>query len=557
MWRWLPGLCLTLLALAYGTLALIVLPQTAFFCSDEGLKVIQAQSLIRQGWASIAIEYPGRLLDPAVQFFPIPEPVAFVRAGAVYFITPLLFSLLASLTYALTGYAGLYFIPIGGGLASLFLTYRLARISLEPTKATLTMLLLAIATPFSFYCLVFWEHTLATALFLLALVLLVTSSSTTRMWRLLAGGICLGAMASVRTEGYVFSLVVIAAWAGTYRRWPHLGLILLGLGAALAPLWLSNQILYGTPLGPQVPLLATMAGDSGQYAWLVSRLLIAQNVVTQGSANKYVDFGSAAALFVVCTVLAIPRLRRNRLAVGVSLAAMALLGVVNVLGAEQFVMRGLIPTCPLVGLMLVYAWVRGKSERSAERANEDFFVLTFLGSLVLITLSTPVDTGLHWGPRFLLPLLPLVALLTVRLLTAGPDAAWQQSPRDRRVVRLVGVTLVLLSVVIQVQGIRFLARKKIESAQLVTYFLDLPTRYVISEVDWFTSEAASLFYQRTFFYAADQAGYQDLVSRLYAQGADSFALLPLAQSQNDPQIDTDLYNVEPVQQFYFRIVPHE
>jgi hypothetical protein len=184
-------------------------------------------------------------------------------------------------------------------------------------------------------------------------------------------------------------------------------------------------------------------------------------------------------------------------------------------------------------------------------------VLTFLGSLVLVTLTTPVDTGLHWGPRFLLPVLPLVVILAVRFLAARPEAPWCQTLRDRCTVRLAGALLVLLSVIVQVQGLRLLAHEKTESAQLITYFRDLPTQYVISEVDWFAAEAASLFYQRTFFYVPDQAGYNELVARLYAQGVDGFAMLPLARSGIEPQLRTDLYYVEEAQQFYFHIVPVE
>ena len=79
-----PLLALALTATVYASLAFLILPQAAFFSSDEGLKLIQVHNLVRKRWSDFTLDYPGRELDPDLSYVPINNPPAFIREGELY-----------------------------------------------------------------------------------------------------------------------------------------------------------------------------------------------------------------------------------------------------------------------------------------------------------------------------------------------------------------------------------------------------------------------------------------------------------------------------------------
>lgn len=79
-------------------------------------------------------------------------------------------------------------------------------------------------------------------------------------------------------------------------------------------------------------------------------------------------------------------------------------------------------------------------------------VLVFIG---LAVLTMPNTGGTQWSPRYLLPAAPLAAVLASAAL-----GRFNVRPFDARTVRVAAAAVLALSVVVQLLGLRILARDK-------------------------------------------------------------------------------------------------
>lgn len=163
---------LTISAVLVGLWAM--LPHDAFFSTDSGVKLIQIENFLANGYRSVTLRYNGSDIDPQSIISPFQfEPSVYVRDGQSYSLFPVLFPFLSSFFYSGLGYSGLYVLPLGSGLLCLPLTYLIARRFVPHRTALLSMAVVGLATPVCFYSMTFWEHTPATCLFLAAVWLLL------------------------------------------------------------------------------------------------------------------------------------------------------------------------------------------------------------------------------------------------------------------------------------------------------------------------------------------------------------------------------------------------
>ena len=110
-----------------------------FFTADTGLRFIQVQEIICQGWTSIAVDYPSRMYDPALQHTPFYYGYAVVDDEIFLKTTPFL-PFLAAFLYAQTGPIGLLLLPIAGGVLTAVGQYKcLTRPSLAGKLSGMTI----------------------------------------------------------------------------------------------------------------------------------------------------------------------------------------------------------------------------------------------------------------------------------------------------------------------------------------------------------------------------------------------------------------------------------
>ncbi len=506
-------LVLVCLATVYGFLAFVALPQRAFFSSDEGLKFIQVQNVLRKGWSDFSLDYPGRDLDPGLRYVPINNPPPLIREGKIYAVYPVLFPLLTAPLFSHLGYAGLYLIPLLAGLLTLVVTYRLAR--LAGIGGVPSVLVLGLCTPLFFYSLLFWDHTLGALLCTSALLLVAEQLDSPRTPLILLAGAILGASVWVRTELYVMALIVpLAYFAFGGRRKRSTLVLCLGILVALAPLWVFQFFTYGSFVGPHVGHFALL-GDVLPVE--TSRLAIAYYMLLESNPDPRFAFLFLMAFAAIATVMASRRLRGNLWIVAAVSGFLLVCCLPNLQqGWSGVPMGGLIATTPFLALTLASLSL-GKARRV------DHLMLAVCGGFIaLVCLATPVDPGLQWGPRLLLSVYPPATILSLKGLRTVVRE--QKRVSARTLVRACLASTVVVSLLLQGCGIRIMHTIKNRDRQLIEDTSRLASHWIVSDEYGYAQYTAPLFYDKEFFYVSTQEDYQQLTETFFSRGITTYAV---------------------------------
>jgi hypothetical protein len=538
-------LVLACVTASYLALVFLIMPQGAFFSSDEGLKFIQLQNVIRKGWGVFTIDYPGRELDPALSYVPINNPPPLIRDGKMFAVYPVFFPLLAAPLYQLFSYTGLYLIPLLSGLLILAISGYIARLNSQ--NGVSPILLLGFCTPLLFYSLLFWDHTLGALLFTLALLLVMRNFEQPRQLLMLLAGIVMGLAIWLRSELYVMGLVMPATYfffGG--RRLRHVVSLCLGTLIALAPLWLFQFLVYGDFIGPHV----------GHFAWLgeelpvtTNRLAIIYYTLLEGSPNPVLSFLFIMAFVASILTVRSPKLRTNSVLVIIIFATLVLASIPNIVQAVGGrPMGGLISTTPFLAFSFV-----GLSGPSLRQKGKSLLALS-LAYITLVCLITPVDPGLQWGPRFLLPILPPLTILALDNFHTLPRAQHSLSPRG--LLRVCFLSIVAVSLALQLSSLRTMYILKTRDLELIEDTAQIDSPYVVSDEYGYAQYVAPLFYERQFFYVRDQEAYRRLTETFLRNSIHVFAVVtyPIPhRNVVDPLIASEGHTVKRVSDQLFEI----
>jgi hypothetical protein len=354
-----------------------LIPGEVYTVGDAGLKALLTRQLSR-GVPHFDLRLPAEpwvraLWDGGLYPFESPNVVA---VGDERFITfPFTFSLISAPFYRLFGFRGLYVLPLASlwlVWASLWVAGRGLRLGGVVTAAVLAAVIFA--SPLTWYSATFWEHTLAVALAFQGL----TMALATPAGRLLsprasfAAGTLLGASVWLREEllclvGLMVGLALAAPWLAA-RGWVRLSVrprrFLAGLLLPPALFLLANGLVYGHLLG--------LHGAGALKSLSRSQWTVAV-VVLRGQLVSIVEY------FPVL----------------------------------------------LIGLLGVPVLV---ASRRRALGNALLFLALAVAFGVAVPLLVRTGGGRQWGPRFLLVLVPLLALasgLTLkRAMRLGRPWGW-------------------------------------------------------------------------------------------------------------------------------------
>jgi hypothetical protein len=541
-----PSLAVACVALAYVALAFLVFPQNAFFSSDEGLKFIQVQNFVRKGWQDFTLDYPGRELDPDLRYVPINNPPALIREGRLYAVYPIFFPLLAAPLYRLLGYAGLYVIPLASGLLTLIITYRIAR--LTGGKGPSSIVVLGLCSPLIFYSLVFWDHTLGTLLATLAVLLVVGGLEQPRWLPFVLAGVAIGLGIWVRSELYVMVIAMPIALlflgTGHLRRLVGLG---LGIVVALVPLWLFQFVVYGDFIGPHVGHLAWL---SEELPATTDRVAIVYHTLLEGNSSPAMSFLYIMAFVASALLVPMRRIRTRRLPIIIAFAVLVLATIPNILEASRGrPLGGLISTAPF----LVFSFAVLVGSGSSVRRHNTYLLALSVGYIALVSILTPVDPGLQWGARFLLPILPPLAILATNNFGALSTLGGRSTSR---LLAACFVCVAALSFVVQLSGLRTLHIIKSTDQQLIRDTAQLEPAQVLSDEWGYAEYVAPLFYEKQFFFVRDQTEYKELTQTLLENDVDTFAVATYPRPRRkvvDPLIAAAGYSIREVAEQVYEI----
>ncbi|GIK16978.1 MAG: hypothetical protein BroJett003_19420 [Planctomycetota bacterium] len=544
--------------------------------NDNGLKRIQVQSVVATGYARYDLPWTGRDLDPDGRFVPVQPPFGYVVEGRLYAQYSPVFALLSTLPYRAFGDRGLLFWPMLGGVLALPAVGRLAHLCAgsdahrrERARAA-AWVITALATPMWFYSVTFWEMTPAVCLTtwsMLGIASYVTGGSSRC---LLVAALAAAGATYFRDETVLFALVAVLILfnkgfaqgvatmpvggqaadaarcespegrAGVSRIGGRLGRLGSGLlpsgvfavvfAATTAPLLLFQAWALDRPLGFHFDSGGPLAG--GWTAYVLDRVTVARRLLINADPDLMTSLlVSGPALWMWGRVLighvgTVPKVVAGFTAAqGVLLTALSFWRERPL--HDLLASNGLFSASPI--LLMAFAAVRPLSATSSAAADDRssrmrrmILVVAALWVAGYVLLSPPQNTiGVHWGCRFMLPVIPLLA-------AAGGSAvaqAWEAFSRRARsrsgatvaAATAVGVAIVT-SVGLQVYALNLLRHRCRFNAALNAEILSRPQEAILCR-DWHVpQDLHSVFGARRIYLVDSPEEERDLCDRLARAG---------------------------------------
>jgi len=536
------GIILLIACVYVLILTTVVGPLNGFWSSDQGVKLIQVQSLLLNKYQTNAAVYPGEVYDPQRTFSPL-HGQYLERDRQSYPMFSAAFALVTSVPFFLFGYPGLYIIPIVSTLLTLLVVAQIGKYFLGPAWLGFAIIVCGIASPLFFYSLVFWEHTLATLLVTLGLWQMVIALKTQRLYQMAVAGVCLGLSVWFRNEallsivGLGLALLIIRP-QGFWRACWWLG---CGAGIALLPLLAFNQLVYGAFVGPHI-LVAGRANYQTQPtfgALITARLDWANYLLVPLKPLPLIGVSILVISLLASRIARRPKV--TRLSLLVSAAAMVVLGIFILIqispNTEQ---TSLLFAFPLFLLFFVPPEISEDVQRSgvasspaASLATKQlvsilfWFVLLF--GLAAWLLQIP-DGGSQWGPRMLLPIMPAAILVGLWKV-----ATWfRRAPAMPALLALMAAitTLANASLIGEIDGIRMLRTVNLANYHIVSQVDQSRQDVIITDV-WYAPPLLSpIFYDhRKVYLIGTGAEFDALLARLAQNGITSFYYLGIRSKE--------------------------
>jgi hypothetical protein len=360
-------------------------------------------------------------------------------------------------------------------------------------------LVIGLTTPLSFYALVLWEHALAVCMTTLAVFCMLKASEGNRPAWALTGGLAVGLGYWMRNEIILFApaLFIGLVSAGGQRR--LLYTCICGLIAGITPLLLFNTFLFGLPLGPDVAINFTMAQQSILNGLLEIRVPVMSQLLLDVPDRIWLSL--PIVLFALLASFPFPRIRPWLL------TGMAIAIFFGIYSTQPKDLRiGLASTSPLV-LLALPVRAQNDSQRSALR----LLIVTILVYGAGVLLTAPNGGGYAWGPRYLLPVIPLLSVLSISAITT----LLRSSRGFQRWITVGAVVLLLVgSTWIQYRSI-YLLQQSASHIQRIVQSVDAQNQRIILTDIWYAPQLLGpLYLDRLAFFAARPGQLAELSSSL-------------------------------------------
>jgi len=490
----LAALVIAAIAAVEIALVAVVLNPRTFFSSDPGVKYLQAEALLSSGWRQLSVPDPAASVDPEGRFSPFVVNQFGRRDSGTpwYGAYSEIFTIPVSLALAWLGLRGLYLVPLLAGVGTMILTYRLSARS-APQLAWLAPLLVGACSPMLFYSVDLWEHTLATLFATAAIWFIVSAGEGNAVRRFALAGLASGLAIAVREELYAVipAGLVALAWLHPARR---LRAALAAAAAALLVLVPFVFLKFGQVSRPANRAIIHVFGY-GEDTLSLGGQVPAPMRAALGLIVPPAPVWFAALLLIIAGRLLLMRLSaRGRSVVAGSLAtAVAAWATIAMLRAWAWIPpASLLNAFPPALLLIFLVSPRRAPPREIGQllAIALTFLVVFCVAVQFTTASSPAG-GSQWGPRFLLPVIPPLAVLIVWTLAARGE--WRSRGLSPESVAATFAIVVVASLLVQVQGIRALhsAKRQYERLAAMTETI-AADQVLVSDIWWYPMTTAAV-----------------------------------------------------------------
>ena len=500
-----------------------------FLLSDTGLRFIQIKALIANNWQSFAIEYPGLQFDPELRHTPFNYAYSLLDGELYFKITPFL-PLIASWFYAAVGPIGLIIIPVVGTLVTAVSVFKLAQLTNLPHSKWL-LWVTAIATPMFFYTFELWDHTIAVACASLSIYGVSYAHVKNKKLPAMLGGIALAIGLVQRQEMYIFAIAIgLATLINFWPQWPLLFSLIGGAFLGVVPLWILQYQWFGHPLG--MALASNLLGYARPpYYSFNPEAIPYSRAATLGrflffiESKAFLPFcATLLVLLGIITIIFCLRVDKWRnpkiLYLGFVFSFIGY-GIYIYLASQAAILSGFVTTLPIIVLSL--AFVDRSIDENPYRNIYQFNLLIALFYFLGMAISTPVDGGLQWGSRYLLPMLP-----SLIYAAAYTYHAYNQSLHGKIKSALNQVTLGLigLSFLVQMTGLYVQVDQHNQAKTLHNTITALPTEVILTNAPFMPTHIASVE-NKTFLYVEEEDDVAKLIQRLDQANISQVAVIQL------------------------------
>jgi hypothetical protein len=376
------------------------IPDGVYFSGDAGLKALLAQQLgsgiLRFDLIPPSQEWVRQLWENGL--YPYDHPFVY-NVNSKYFITfPFTFPLVTAPFYAFFGYKGLYFIPLVSTWSIWFIFYLVCRsFNFKDVITACALIALIFASPLTIYSAMYWEHTLAVALCFsgIAILLIHRKQEFVSWWKVALAGCLIGLSVWFRPE-FLCAIAILVGLVYTFLPISkifkkkliekyHLNLyhsiiftgnreiLTISSIATVALFFLCNKLIYDHPLGIHA-------------IQIVEKLSLSQKLIDAWSNFR----GLSVALYQF-----LPLVYFLLLYLLFALIRKIILAFNNAPRSENYFQLDLYQ---LTIYIVCFAFIVGVS------------------SIVPVGTAGQIAGGKQWGARFLLILIPIVILLTARII---------------------------------------------------------------------------------------------------------------------------------------------
>ena len=405
------------------------MPQGSFYSPDEGAKYLQMRGTGGNPLRPCRLFYGGIDRDPEMFYYPARVESTLYSLypyrdaeGKVQTNWMPWFPYATKPFHALLGSRGLYVLPLLAGLLALALTGRLAGV-LEPGARGMALAAFALSSPLLFYSLTFWEHTLALALQLGALLAVLPGRAESgdrkgvRIGRLVvAVFLLLGATALRRETVFFIAALGVALFLlhdpDRIRRFagPRIRLLVVAIAATILLVALLPWLLPGrTDIDLLLTLYRAVHVDTWRY--IGTHFFNVFFLWDEEGVLPAAIWRAGQAGFLVCMANALwPRARRPWAFVA---GLVLVLPAASYLAFTPFRYRALhsLALCSPFVLLSLLPWPAPGRRSAAERLVRNvalFYAVFYLfGTLP----SHRGHGGLEWGSRYALALFSLLSAL--------------------------------------------------------------------------------------------------------------------------------------------------
>lgn len=526
---------------------LVISPKRVFWTPDEGAKWLEMHSVRLQGDLRYVIDFPAQRVDR--EFHYLPHAGIFPRPstgpdGDLYigFETPVVFPLLSGIGWRLFGVAGVYLIPLVSGWLLAVIAGVLAA-AVRPGAAVPATLVVGLATPVWFYSTLFWEHTLASCLAMLALAIVAVAPPWS-LTGLLGALLALLAAAVFRLEILAFALSLVVAWglSGLIMRRANAGrgalrisplaaagsLVLLAAGAGAFFFLRASLTVRHNRLVEELPVrlqrgIETMV----QSPWSILDVFVHTSISEAPPASDAWVLTAAAGMLLCLAAAFVRRVRWESVLLLPGLVLVLAFSVSLLTEGETYrALHGFVPIAPFM-IVAPYAWTESRREGRS-------YVLVLMATLAaagcvisMLAISTiylevgRLAVGLEWGQRYLLTFYAVVAVLAVvavQLYWRSPRPLWL-----RRAFAGAVALMVLAAVGFQIRGNTMLYRTRVRLSVWDTVMQ--PEAPIVTDVWWLPASFAVLYTEKEMYYVHPRSAVAGWMTRAAPRGVERFTFV--------------------------------